>query len=147
MPVTRRGSGLGSGRVAVGKRSVAALPVPCEPMLFDVAEQADDGWQIVRVVGDVDLASAPVLRTAIRAAAGRASAERCGLAIDLSSCDFIDSIGIGVVLGGLRRQVVRELPFAVVAGPGRVRELFSRLRLDEVVALVGDRASLGDQRR
>ena len=53
---------------------------------------------MVRVIGEVDLASAPSMRAALRALPADAS-----VAVDLSDCSLIDSVGIGLLIGGARR--------------------------------------------
>ena len=50
---------------------------------------------MVRVIGEVDLASAPSMRAALRALPADAS-----VAVDLSDCSLIDSVGIGLLIGG-----------------------------------------------
>lgn len=113
-------------------------------MVFDIQQFAHGRWTVVAVVGDVDLAGAPAFRAAIATGARTAFEQGGGLAVDLRAVDFLDSIGIGVVVGGLRRQLDRHLPFAVVVD-GSVRVLFERLRLHEIITLCSDRDQLGDR--
>ena len=106
-------------------------------MLFAARTVAGEVWSVVAVVGEIDLATAPRFRSELVAAADRAVVDGVGLAVDLGSCDFIDSIGLGVVLGGFRRMRSAGRPFAVVVSESRVRDLFVRCRLDEILDLYG----------
>jgi len=111
-------------------------------VIFDVRVVRDDRWEVLAVVGEVDLATAPAFRGAMVEAAAAARRERRGLAVDLTGCDLIDSIGLGIVLGGLRRARSGGLPFGVVVADPRLRALFERCRLDEILDLVPDRSGL-----
>ena len=55
---------------------------------------------MVHVLGEIDLATAPQYRSELIAAASASTA----LAIDLTDCDLIDSVGLGVTVGGARRM-------------------------------------------
>lgn len=118
--------------------------VPCASVVFDIQQLQLDGWTVVAIVGDLDLATAPVFRRAIASAAitAHSSDSTGGLAVDLSAVDFVDSVGIGIILGGLRRQLDRDLPFAVVAPSGPPRSLLDRLRLGQILTLVDNRGAL-----
>lgn len=83
------------------------------------------------MVGEVDLATAPRYRSEIVAASAATEA----LAVDLSDCDLIDSVGLGVTLGAARRLWQAGGRFAVVASPS-VRRTFERCRLDEILDIV-----------
>lgn len=111
-------------------------------MIFDVRVVRDDRWEVLAVIGEVDLATAPAFRGAMVEAAAAAGREGRGLAVDLTGCDLIDSVGLGIVLGGLRRARAGGLPFGVVVADPRLRGLFERCRLDEILDLVPDRSSL-----
>lgn len=83
------------------------------------------------VTGELDLAAAPEFRRALR------TAEAAGTAtIDLTEVTFLDSIGVGLLIGSGRR--VREgggRPRVVVAA-GQVRRLLVDCRVDQLVGLV-----------
>lgn len=75
-----------------------------------LTERDDPGADrlVLVVIGDVDLAAAPDLRSALHAAArdGRP------VLLDLSGCTFLDSVGVGLLLGASRRCTagLRVLP-------------------------------------
>lgn len=62
-------------------------------------EEAQDGTAVCRPRGEIDSFTAPRLRQAL---AGLASARR--LVVDLSDVGFIDSAGLGALVGGIRRS-------------------------------------------
>ena len=101
-------------------------------MLFDVVADEHQCYTILRVTGDLDVATAPRLRQeAVRVTSGGAR----HLVIDLSGVDFLDSTGLGVVVGVLKR--VRGLggSLQVVVTERRVRKVFEITRLDEILDL------------
>lgn len=59
-----------------------------------------DGTSVISVTGEVDVYTAPRLRAALDA---RVAAGACRLVVDLGGVDLIDSTGLGVLVGCLRR--------------------------------------------
>jgi len=97
---------------------------------LDVSER--DGWQVVGVTGELELATAPRLRQEIVSLAGSDGAR---VILDLTGVDFIDSVGLGVVVGALKRTRGRGGDLRVVAPQERVRSLFVLTRLDEIIVV------------
>src|SRR5687768_8847236 len=70
-------------------------------------------FAVVAVVGEMDLASAPRLRERL---VDLSDEGRRSIVIDLTRLDFVDSTGLGVLVGGLRRS--RDMSGdLVLAGP------------------------------
>jgi anti-sigma B factor antagonist len=92
----------------------------------DVAEFA-----VLTVVGDIDLSTAGYLRQAI---ADTVAEGRTHLALDLTEVTFLDSVGLGVTVGALRRVRLRNGSLWLVIGPDNavVRKLFRSTYLDRV---------------
>jgi anti-sigma B factor antagonist len=65
---------------------------------LEIERRAD--WTVVRVAGDVDLATADELRRALHATVDRGQVL---VVVDLGGVAFLDSIGIGVLVSGLKR--------------------------------------------
>lgn len=107
---------------------------------FAVRCTTEGEWTIVHVVGEIDLATAPRYRAELV----RAAAESDAVAVDLTDCDLIDSVGLGVTLGGARRMRRKEGRFAVVAG-GSAAATLTDTGLDEVLRVVASVGSLQDE--
>lgn len=76
---------------------------------------------VVAVSGDVDLYSAPGLRSAILAAAIGPS---CGLVIDLSQVTFMDSSALGVLVGASKRAQSEGAWMKLICPDDRLLKLF-----------------------
>ena len=57
------------------------------------------------------------------------------LALDLSELDFVDSFGLGAVVGALKRVRQRGGELALVCPSSRIRRVFEICDLDRVLAL------------
>lgn len=79
------------------------------------------GCVVVTVGGEVDMHTAPGLRQAVHAAANRCPR----LVIDLTQVTFLDSTGLGVLVGVYRRSQDEDAAVSVVVAPGPVPRLFA----------------------
>ena len=70
---------------------------------FGLSVSTEDGATIVRVSGDLDCYSAPQLRAALLTLVADGPRQ---VVVDVGETNFIDSTGLGVLVGGVRR--VRE---------------------------------------
>jgi anti-sigma B factor antagonist len=110
-------------------------------VLFDLQRREQEGWTVLAVTGELDLSAAPRVRQAAQQAVPVAGADGDPprVVVDLSSADFLDSAGLGVVLGVVRRVRQAGGQAAVVldasSAAGRV---FSVLRLDRVIPVAAD---------
>jgi anti-sigma B factor antagonist len=104
-------------------------------VLFDVQVRPHGEWTVVSVVGDVDLASTPRLRSTI-AAVVRSRSPR--VVLDFGGVDFLDSSGLGVLLGALRRVRAADGVLRVVVAAPHVRRVFELTGLDTIFELYGD---------
>jgi len=66
-------------------------------------ESRGDGRAVLRVAGEVDVYTAPQIRERVQDLAAKGTVH---LIADLGQVEFIDSSGLGALIGGLRR--VRE---------------------------------------
>jgi anti-sigma B factor antagonist len=88
---------------------------------------------VVAVHGDLDLDAAPSLRLALVEAIAEAPAPR--VIVDLEGVDFIDSAGLGVLVGGLKRARGNDGDLVLVATGRsviRVLELTGLTRVFEI---------------
>jgi len=104
---------------------------------IDVEERA--GWTVIAVTGQLDVATAPELRQVLKEAQYD---DHQHLIVDLAGLEFLDSFGLGVLVGGLRRARMRGGRF-VLAGPSaRIREVLQITELDRTFQLTADVAAV-----
>ena len=77
---------------------------------------------IVALVGELDMASAPLLQSAVDAAELEAASL---IVLDLQGLQFIDSTGLRVILGVRKRCVERGQELAVTHGSQQVERLLA----------------------
>jgi anti-sigma B factor antagonist len=76
---------------------------------------------VLRVTGEVDVYTAPALRERIRELAARGAVH---LIADLTQVDFLDSTGLGALVGGLKRLRDDGGSLALVITTPRVLRVF-----------------------
>jgi anti-sigma B factor antagonist len=101
-------------------------------VLFALDVSSAGNWAVVAVTGELELATAPRLRQVVVSLVGEG---RTNIALDLGGVDFVDSIGLGMVVSALKRVRSRDGRLVVVAAAPRVRALFELTRLDEIIDL------------
>jgi anti-sigma B factor antagonist len=77
-------------------------------VLFELQRRERHGWTVVAVIGELDLSVVPRVRAALREVVAPVAGFGAGsvparVLIDLRDVDFLDSAGLGVVLGAVRR--------------------------------------------
>ena len=107
------------------------MGAPEMELSIEAGDQA--GWHVVRVTGEIDLYTAPTLRDAL-ASAVESGAER--IAVDLRPVGFMDSMGLGVLIGSRRRLIERDGSFALVCEEGPVRRVLDVSGLTKVFDVV-----------
>jgi anti-sigma B factor antagonist len=102
------------------------------PVEIRTAQVADA--VVVRVAGEIDLASAPELGRALEASFGDA---RC-VVVDLSGVSFLDSSVLNVLVRGQADLAEQGIEFRVVSPSDHaVRRVFEITRLNDVLGVVG----------
>lgn len=110
---------------------------------FEVDFEESEDHSVLRPQGDIDAYSVGQFREAL---SGLAEAER--LLIDLSEVPFMDSAGLGALIGGIRRNREHDGEIVVVCKPSLTKLLhttgFDRIvpvteTLDEGLATLLDR--------
>ncbi|HVW16900.1 MAG TPA: STAS domain-containing protein [Solirubrobacteraceae bacterium] len=102
--------------------------------IFD--ERPAPGTRVVALAGELHLSTAPELRARLSRVI---SLRPPALIVDLSGVEFIDSTGLSVLLGALRRVERSGGRLALVAGSATVMRLFHITRLDETFAICATR--------
>ena len=89
-------------------------------------------WTVLPLTGDVDLASAPALRQQLSDLTEESPAF---LVVDLSGLEFIDSTGLGVLVGGLKRVRAHDGWIDLVCTQGRILRIFRITGLNKVFSI------------
>src|SRR4051794_35868943 len=101
---------------------------------FAIRSQERPGsTRLIEVSGDVDLYTAPELRTTLRAALDAAPGR---LIVDLSAVSFIDSTGLAVVFSAWRRATGQQTPLILVIDNVRVRRPFEISGMVDLLPIV-----------
>ncbi|MYE66445.1 MAG: STAS domain-containing protein [Acidimicrobiaceae bacterium] len=88
-------------------------------------------WTVLSVGGELDVVGAPYLRQAVVKEVADGAR---GLLIDLSELDFVDSFGMGAIVGALKRLRQRGGELALVCPSRRIRRVFELCDLDRIIA-------------
>jgi anti-sigma B factor antagonist len=101
---------------------------------MDLTVQVDelDGWAVARVYGDVDVATAPRLRERLVALVTKGQPR---IVLDLDEVGFLDSTGLGVIIGVLKRTRTHGGDLRLVATNDRLVSLFELTGLDRTLPL------------
>ena len=86
---------------------------------------------VLRLTGEVDLCTAPMLRERIRELAAGGAVH---LIADLSQVDFLDSTGLGALVGGLKRLREDGGSLALVITNPRILRIFQVTGLTKALA-------------
>ena len=102
-------------------REPEAVDVALTPLVLERTGTASHPLIVAR--GEIDVATSPLLRSEFAAVLAHAPVE---VTLDLHDVSFIDSSGLGVLVGALKR--LRESGgerFAIVGAQDAVRKIFS----------------------
>jgi anti-sigma B factor antagonist len=102
-------------------------------MELQITIDSEGGQRTVRLEGECDLASAPVLREALRPMVPPEVSE---VVIDASQLEFIDSTGLGVILGAHRRLTESGGVLKIAGAKGGVQRVLRVTGLDRAIPIV-----------
>jgi anti-sigma B factor antagonist len=86
-------------------------------------------WTVLSVSGEVDVATAPLLRERV---VGLVSDGVDKLVIDLDGVDFLDSTGLGVLVGALKRVRSHDGDLRLACSRPRILKVFEITDLTKV---------------
>ena len=91
-----------------------------------------DGWAVVRASGDIDLTTAPRLREQlVKLVVGG----QPRVVLDLEAVDFVDSTGLGVIDGLLKRTRSQGGDLRLVSTRSGLRKILEMTALDQALPL------------
>ena len=97
-----------------------------------------DGYELLAVEGELDIATAPRMITALNEAFAELNLP---LVVDLSSVGFMDSTGLALLMNAHRRVKRRGQRFAIVCPRGPVSRVFEIADMVDSLHVFPDRAS------
>ncbi len=103
-------------------------------MDLSISSETRDEVTIVHVGGEIDVYTAPVLRERLDE---HISAGRHNLVIDLQDVSFMDSTGLGVLVGRLKLVRVTNGTLRLVTSSERILKVFTITGLDKVFQIFG----------
>ncbi len=91
-----------------------------------------DGIEVVDVEGEIDIYTAPRLRELLIDLAGKNSYQ---LVINMQKVGFLDSTGLGVLVGGLKRVRAHDGSLDLVCTQERILKIFKITGLTKVFSI------------
>ena len=101
-------------------------------MDLKLGHDSKDGIEVVTVEGEIDIYTAPRLRELL---IDLASTGRCQLIVDLDKVGFLDSTGLGVLAGALKRVRPHDGWLDLVCTQERILNIFKITGLTKVFGI------------
>jgi anti-sigma B factor antagonist len=86
-------------------------------------------YTVIRLEGEVDVYSAPLLREEIIKQVERGEYK---LVVDLEKVNFLDSTGLGVLVGGLKRVKPNDGELGIICNQDKILRIFRITGLDKI---------------
>ncbi len=97
---------------------------------MNVTVTAHDGFAVIRPTGRLTMVSAPQLRHAVDDLVGQGTPR---VVVDLAGTEFIDSSGLGSLIGALKATRLAGGDLRIAAAPEQVRTVLRLTNLDRVL--------------
>ena len=91
-----------------------------------------DGIEVIDVEGKIDIYTAPRLRELL---IDLVSTDNCQLIVNMDKVEFLDSTGLGVLVGGLKRVRAHDGSLDLVCTQERILKLFRITGLTKVFGI------------
>jgi anti-sigma B factor antagonist len=105
---------------------------------LEIERTRSDGYDVLVVKGELDIATAPRMLTALNEALADAEVP---LVVDLSHVVFMDSTGLALLMNARRRALRTERGFAIVCPSGPIARVFEIADMVESLRVCPDRES------
>ena len=107
-------------------------------MDLSLTARAEGGRTVIEVAGEIDVYTAPKLREKL---IDLVSAGNYHLVVDMEAVEFLDSTGLGVLVGGLKRVRTHDGSLSLVCTQERLLKIFRITGLTKVFDIHPDVAS------
>ena len=101
-------------------------------MDLKLGHYSKDGIEVVNVGGEIDIYTAPRLRELLIDLAGKNNYQ---LIVNLEKVEFLDSTGLGVLVGGLKRVRAHDGSLDLVRTQERILKIFRITGLTKVFGI------------
>jgi anti-sigma B factor antagonist len=102
------------------------------------SRKTDTNGAVLSLQGEIDVANSHEVRDAALALLGGGT--RC-LVVDLTKTEYLDSAGLGILVGLLKRVKEADLKLVLAGAQPQVKRLFEITRLNQVFPMAEDVAS------
>ena len=109
-----------------------------DELSIDIKTEHNGAALIFRLKGSLDLATSPTVRAALLEAANESKHE---IIVDLKNVEFIDSTGLGALIGGHRRALENGGGVSLVINEGPISRLLNITGLMRVFKVFGSEES------
>ena len=106
-------------------------------MDLSLETRQEDGNTIIEVGGEIDVYTAPKLRDKITELVGNGNYH---LVIDMEKVDFLDSTGLGVLVGGLKKVRAHDGSMRLICNQERLLKIFRITGLAKVFVIHSSQA-------
>ena len=101
-------------------------------MDLTLATREVDGRAVVAVGGEIDVYTAPKLRDCITELVGAGTYD---IIVDLEAVEFLDSTGLGVLVGGLKKVRAHDGSLQLICNQERLLKIFRITGLAKVFTI------------
>ena len=123
---------IAAGRAAGRARCIGPTESRRRPVDIEIEHRTEGAWQVLDVAGEVDLSTAPALRSRIDTVLDEGGRR---LVVDLADVSFMDSSGLSVLVSGYKGMREAGGEMAVVCPNVAIAKIFSITGLDRVFAI------------
>ncbi|OFW56305.1 MAG: anti-sigma B factor antagonist [Actinobacteria bacterium RBG_19FT_COMBO_54_7] len=106
---------------------------------LDIATEDIHNFSLVVLSGEVDVYSAPKLRETIKNLVDQG---KNNIVVDLEKVDFLDSTGLGVLVGGLKRVKQNNGELGIICNQEKILRIFRITGLTKVFPIYASRQDL-----